>query len=213
MFVPSGPSAGVYHYLHGSLGSVAALTDNAGNVIERYRYDPYGRTHIRDGVGNPLTASAVGNPFAFTGQRYDAAVALYHFKYRTYSPRLGRRMQRDPLGYIDGANLYQYVRSRVLIWMDRLGLDDAPERIPDDDMQIMIDLIFQSAEVANKTGRPLGDVMIAHPDLGVMGEHASIPQGGWSPEASALASVAGTAGGVVGGIIGCLLYTSPSPRD
>jgi hypothetical protein len=27
---------------------------------------------------------------------------MYHFAFRSYSPELGRWMQRDPLGYVDG---------------------------------------------------------------------------------------------------------------
>ncbi len=33
---------------------------------------------------------------------YDADVGMYHFAFRSYSPELGRWMQRDPLGYVDG---------------------------------------------------------------------------------------------------------------
>lgn len=36
----------VLHYLTGALGSVVALTDAAGPVVERYAYDPYGKTYI-----------------------------------------------------------------------------------------------------------------------------------------------------------------------
>ena len=50
-------------------------------VVERYWYDPYGRTTITSGsgTGTAIAASAYGNPFAWTGQRYDAGVSLYHF--------------------------------------------------------------------------------------------------------------------------------------
>jgi uncharacterized protein RhaS with RHS repeats len=48
-------------------------------------------------------------------------VELYAFVYRTYSPQLGRWLQRDPLGYVDGMNLYEYVRSGPLTWIDPLG--------------------------------------------------------------------------------------------
>jgi hypothetical protein len=38
-----------------------------------------GRTYIYNASGTRIAGSAVGNPWAFTGQRYDAAVRLYHF--------------------------------------------------------------------------------------------------------------------------------------
>lgn len=36
-------------------------------------------------------------------------------------PQQGRFMQRDPLGYMDGMGLYEYVRSRPLNWVDSSG--------------------------------------------------------------------------------------------
>ena len=134
----------VFHYLHDILGSVVALTDSAGRVVERYTYDPYGEPAIEPtdpATGLPLTdvggggsgggsgggplrlaASGYGNPFLWTGQRYDAGVRLYHFLYRGYSPRLGRWLQRDPLGQVDGPNFYEYVRSRPSVLVDLVGL-------------------------------------------------------------------------------------------
>lgn len=35
-----------YYYLHDALGSVVALTDNVGRLVERYTYDPYGRVVV-----------------------------------------------------------------------------------------------------------------------------------------------------------------------
>jgi RHS repeat-associated protein len=124
-----------YHYLHDHLGSVIALVD-AGDpeakpepippkVVERYTYDPYGTTYIETWNGSgfdEVEASAYGNPFAWTAQRYDAGVGLYAFPFRGYSPSLGRFLQRDPLGYIDGPNLYEYVRSMPTYYVDSLGL-------------------------------------------------------------------------------------------
>ena len=66
--------------------------------------------------------SAFHNPFLWTGQRYDAGVGLYHFLYRSYSPVLGRWLQRDPLGYVNGASFYQYVVSGPSTLNDAFGL-------------------------------------------------------------------------------------------
>jgi RHS repeat-associated protein len=129
----------VLRYVRDALGSVVGLTD-AGDptatpdpipptLVERYDYDPYGRTYIENGDGSQRFASSrYGNPFAWTSQRYDAGVELYHFRHRTYSPHLGRWLQRDPLGFVNGVNLYEYVASMPTFFMDPLGLlSVAPE--------------------------------------------------------------------------------------
>ncbi len=66
--------------------------------------------------------SNYGNPYMWTGQRYDAETRLYHFLCRSYSPELGRWLQRDPLGYVDGISLYEYAASNPTCWGDAFGL-------------------------------------------------------------------------------------------
>ena len=134
-------------------GSVVGLLDAGepdatpepvpARLVERYDYDPYGKTYIAhwdpaagSGSGDwvrhePDEPSAFGNPFMWTGQRHDVAIGLYHFPFRTYSPRLGRWLQRDPLGYVDGVNLVEYVRSMVNRFVDPLGFESgAPSNWP-----------------------------------------------------------------------------------
>jgi len=100
-----------YHYLHDVLGSVIGLVDDAGKMVERYTYDPYGKVFIEkwdaaaNGGNGDWTASAepvsglpvssVGNPFMWTGHRYDAAVGLHATLYRTYSPTLGKPARKS----------------------------------------------------------------------------------------------------------------------
>lgn len=55
-------------------------------------------------------------------QRYNAGVGLYHFLYRAYSPSLGRWLHRDPAGFVDGLNLYEYVSGSPLNFVDPSGL-------------------------------------------------------------------------------------------
>ena len=52
------------------------------------------------GVALPVTdgCSRFGNPFMWTGQRYNPATGLYEFLFRPYSPAVGRWQQRDPMG-------------------------------------------------------------------------------------------------------------------
>jgi RHS repeat-associated protein len=51
------------------------------------------------------------------------------FRDGNYSPTLQRRMQEDPLGYVDGMNLYAYVREAPLALKDPEGL--IPLQLPD----------------------------------------------------------------------------------
>jgi len=97
--------------LQDGLGSTIALTSSQGAVVESYRYDVYGKPLIVDGQGNPLSQSAFGNRYLFTGREYDVESGFYHYRARTYHPGIGRFLQRDPLGYFDGPNPYTYVGS------------------------------------------------------------------------------------------------------
>ena len=40
-----------------------------------------------------------------------------------YNPAVGRWMTRDPIGYANGFNFYEYVRSKCIKHKDPLGLD------------------------------------------------------------------------------------------
>lgn len=70
----------------------------------------YGEVTIFDGSDNSLTASAIGNPYLFTGRRYDPESDNYYYRARYYSHKLGRFLSQDPLGFDAGDyNLYRYV--------------------------------------------------------------------------------------------------------
>jgi RHS repeat-associated protein len=89
------------------LYSVAALTNAAGAVVERYSYDAYGKQKITDASGNLTRAkSGVGWDRGFTGYISDQETGLLHARARQYSPTLGRFISRDKVGYVDGALLY-----------------------------------------------------------------------------------------------------------
>ncbi|MCZ6653629.1 MAG: thrombospondin type 3 repeat-containing protein [Planctomycetota bacterium] len=80
-----------------------------------------------------IPESGIGNPYAFTGRRMDfffdyqnltpdPVLMLYHYRAREYDPQHGGFLQRDPAGYVDGMNLYEYVESAPTLGLDPGGL-------------------------------------------------------------------------------------------
>jgi RHS repeat-associated protein len=88
-----------YLFCENNNWNVLALTDETGTVKERYEYDPYGAVTV-------AVDDSSGNPYRFQGRRYDPEHGMYYFRNRTLYPALGRFVQRDPIGYADGMNLY-----------------------------------------------------------------------------------------------------------
>ena len=73
----------------GQLGSVRALTDQTGAVVNTYAYDAY---------GNPTASTGtVANPFRYAGEYQDAESGLYYLRARYYDPATAQFLTRDPL--------------------------------------------------------------------------------------------------------------------
>ena len=115
-----------YYYHTNDLGSSEAITDSAGSLVEKYRYDDFGNTTMLNAQGNTISSSSINNRFLFTGQEYDQEQNSYKFLYRNYSPSSGTFSQRDPIGYADQMGLYQYVGNNPASYFDALGLAPCP---------------------------------------------------------------------------------------
>jgi len=115
-------SGGIWYYHFDGLGSVAALTDSGGTLVEKYRYDAFGGTTILAPNNQTRTTSLYGNRFMFTGREWDSTTQLYYYRARDYSPTLGRFLQPDPIGYYDSMNLYAYCLNNRVNEIDPFGL-------------------------------------------------------------------------------------------
>jgi len=119
----SGASGAFYYYLLDRIGSVVGLLSDSGSVLEKYDYSEFGSMTIRDSGGVIRHGgSQYGNPYGYTGRRYDAETGLWYYRNRMYDSRMGRFLQRDPAGYVDGVNLYAYVSNSPLVFNDPSGL-------------------------------------------------------------------------------------------
>lgn len=85
-----GADGSVRFYHHDSRGSTVALSDNAGNLTDRYAYDPFGQLANASG--------ATPNPFKYVGRfgLFDEANGLIYIRARYYDPGQGRFLSKDP---------------------------------------------------------------------------------------------------------------------
>jgi RHS repeat-associated protein len=98
-----------------------AQTDGTGAVRETYAYDTFGvASRFAANGTTPEATSPFGLAPRFGGHRALAS-GLYAARARTYDPRLGRFLERDPLGYVDGSCLYTYTHHDPVNFVDPTG--------------------------------------------------------------------------------------------
>ena len=78
---------------------------------------------MKEAVTPPISDSSVGNPWRHRGKRVDKEVGLIYFGYRYYDPEIGRWISPDPMGTIDGLNLYTFARNNPLKYVDDFGFN------------------------------------------------------------------------------------------
>ena len=111
-----------YYVQHDANFNVTAITDTSGNVKERFTYGPYGNVTVLDANTGQPTTDQYNWVYMFQGGRHDPATGLYHFGARDYSTALGTWVEQDPAGYVNGADLYEFVQDNPTTDVDPLGL-------------------------------------------------------------------------------------------
>ena len=92
-------------YLTDRLGSVRAIVDSTGAIIDQINYD---------GFGNIISESnpSESDRYLWTGREYDRVTGLQFNRARYYDPMTGRWITPDPSGIAAGdTNLYRYVKN------------------------------------------------------------------------------------------------------
>jgi RHS repeat-associated protein len=91
------------------------MTDDTKAVVWDAVYQPFGAVYS-------ITGTATNN-LRFPGQYFLLEAGLHYNWHRHYDPTLGRYLQPDPLGFVDGPSVYAYVRSSPSMRFDLLGLE------------------------------------------------------------------------------------------
>ncbi|MDP3512113.1 MAG: RHS repeat-associated core domain-containing protein, partial [Sulfuritalea sp.] len=119
-------------YLHRDhLGSVTAVTDAAGNVIETMAYEPFGKRRVAagqstEGADDPgNTLRPVTTVRGFTNHEHVDELGIVHMNGRIYDPAIGRFLSADsilPAPYdLQSYNRYSYVHNNPLVYTDPDG--------------------------------------------------------------------------------------------
>ncbi|ELI8258785.1 RHS repeat protein [Yersinia enterocolitica] len=115
---PAGIDNGQLRYsFDNQIGSSLLELDNNGDIISQEEYYPFGGTAL---FAARNTIEAKYKTVRYSGKERDAT-GLYYYGFRYYMPWLGRWLNADPAGTIDGLNLYRMVRNNPISLMDEDG--------------------------------------------------------------------------------------------
>ncbi len=102
-----------------NLGSVALEVDEEAKLITYEEYFPYGGTAIITGISQSEVTLKV---YRYSGKERDDTTGLYYYGARCYIPWLGRWLEPDPAGTVDGLNLYAFVSGNPISASDPTGM-------------------------------------------------------------------------------------------
>ena len=94
------------YYTFDEQGNTAQILDNHANIVNTFHYSAFGTS---------TSSSGSPNVFGYHGQLgyyTDLETGLCLLTYRYYDPATGCFLNRDPIGYSGGENLYSYVHNR-----------------------------------------------------------------------------------------------------
>ncbi len=116
----TGPETVIRYQFGSHLGSASVELDERGGFISYEEYHPYGMTSY-----HAMTSAAEGSlkRYRFTGKERDEETGFSYHVARYYAPWLGRWVNADPAGLVDGTCEYAYVTGRPTELIDPGGIN------------------------------------------------------------------------------------------
>ncbi|WP_019500353.1 SpvB/TcaC N-terminal domain-containing protein [Pseudanabaena sp. PCC 6802] len=108
------------YQLGNHLGSVSLEVDNDAQIISYEEYFPYGGTALIAGRNQKEVKL---KEYRYSGKERDDSTGLYYYGARYYAPWLGRWMNPDPAGTVDGLNVYAFVGGNPTSFVDLTGMN------------------------------------------------------------------------------------------
>ena len=105
------------------LGSAFLELDDLAQVISSEEYTPYGNTSYQ--AGRSATEVSLKR-YRYTGKERDGETGFAYHGARYYDPWLSRWISADRGGFVDGTNLYCFVRANPIVNVDPNGEDATP---------------------------------------------------------------------------------------
>ncbi|MGH1441765.1 MAG: RHS repeat-associated core domain-containing protein [Cellvibrionaceae bacterium] len=104
--------------------TVLAIADDSGNLIQRFRYTPYGeQVEVSQGITGSQTLTTKG----YTSHEHIQDMDIIHMNGRIYDPILGRMLQSDPIvqapEFVLNYNRYAYVWNNPMNLIDPTGYE------------------------------------------------------------------------------------------
>jgi RHS repeat-associated protein len=163
-------SGGSYtRYFHTDrLGSITAITNELGQIVERLSYGPWGKRRFANGTTD-TAGTLIGQTtrLGFSGAEHLDEVGLVHLNGRLYNPDIGRFTSADRFvpnwTNSQSYNRYSYVRNNPLKYVDPSGFwDEDPDFIDIDPSSLDLSSGVDSSQLGGSSSG--GDITIQSSD-------------------------------------------------
>ncbi len=177
----------LHYYANDHLGTPQKLVDSTGSVGWSGRFSAFGLAEVG---GN----ASIDNSRRFAGHYADEETGLIYNFWRSYDSGLGRYLQTDRWGLVDGPNTYAYARSNPANYIDPTG-----EFVPVAFLAIrLLSTVWRVSKSVRATALP---TFISSALINASITGAATYANGCNPLD---AVIAGAASGAVGGLFGAV---------